>query len=240
MIYDRPHYRRTSAPRLGGYGTRVLIGFLCSLSLLLVLFHLPIESTTDRVGWSPRSVELIPLTAVESQDEPADRSTSAERGAPPPTRFTPPQAEASTADTEAPSDEGTDEETSTQEEDASSRVRSIAALSIEDHKPEIVGGMGALYLQIQYPAAAQRKGIEGLLELEFIVDREGNVRDIAVARSLHPLCDSAAVRALRSVQFTPAKQDGTPIPIRMSLPVRFQLRSDSTAPQSNRLPDTEG
>jgi hypothetical protein len=66
------------------------------------------------------------------------------------------------------------------------------------------------------------------------------VRDIEVAKPLHPLCDSAAVRALRSVQFTPANHDGEIVPIRMHLPVRFKLRPDSTALRSKRLPIPDG
>jgi TonB family protein len=85
--------------------------------------------------------------------------------------------------------------------------------------------MSAFYLNIQYPPAARRKGIEGRLELRFTVGADGTVRGIQVAKSLHPLCDSAAVRALRSVRFAPGTHNGEPIPVRMSLPVRFTLRT---------------
>jgi hypothetical protein len=46
-----------------------------------------------------------------------------------------------------------------------------------------------------------------------------------VVESLHPLCDSAAVDALQSVRFHPGTRDGEVVPVRMSLPVRFQLET---------------
>jgi TonB family protein len=61
------------------------------------------------------------------------------------------------------------------------------------------------------------------------VGTDGAVSNLQVVDPLHPLCDSAAVRGVRSVTFVPAKRDGRPIPIRLRLPVRFQL---STAPNT--------
>jgi len=42
-------------------------------------------------------------------------------------------------------------------------------------------------------------------------------------RSLHPLCDSAAVRAVEDATFAPAVINDTPTAVWMSLPVRFKL-----------------
>jgi TonB family protein len=94
-----------------------------------------------------------------------------------------------------------------------------------------------LNLHIQYPPAAREKGIEGRMELTFTVDRDGDTRNIIVSESLHPLCDSAAVDALRSVRFRPATYKGTNIPVRMSLPIRFQL--EPTPPPTNGAPSSD-
>jgi len=104
--------------------------------------------------------------------------------------------------------------------------------SLTDVKqPEMVGGMGAYYLQIQYPEAARQEGIEGRLRLQFVVNSDGSPEHIEVVEPLHPLTDTAAVRALRSVRFRPALNGGEPIPVWMSLPVRFRL-VDSTRTQT--------
>lgn len=235
MLYDQPLYHQSPPSPLGKYSTRVLLGLLCSLSVVLLLFHLPLSTSSDHIGWSTRSSTRIPLSQVQHEEETAsdskDASAEEDGSAPPPTRYGPPtSSETPKGLTGESTGEQTDKEESSQSSDeASPPVRSIAALSAEDTQPEIVGGRGSLYLNLTYPPDAQKQGIEGLLVLEFTVGRNGKTRSIEVTSPLHPLCDSAAVRALRSVKFRPATHEGTPIPVRMSLPVRFELRSDPSA-----------
>lgn len=125
------------------------------------------------------------------------------------------------------------ESTSDSPSDSTSAVRSIAELSLQDRHPEIIGGQGALSLHINYPVEARRKGIEGRLTLTFTVNTDGEVRHIVVSDSLHPACDSAAVEALRSVRFRPGTYDGEPVPVRMSLPIRFELQPGRLSSTSN-------
>ncbi|PSQ73338.1 MAG: energy transducer TonB, partial [Bacteroidetes bacterium QH_6_64_77] len=110
-------------------------------------------------------------------------------------------------------------------------VQSIATLGVKDQKPQIVGGMGTLYLNINYPEKARKQGIEGRLRLEFTVEADGEVTAVDVVDSLHPLCDSAAVEGVRSVHFVPAKRDGDPVPIRLKLPIKFQLTTATSINQ---------
>lgn len=198
----------------------------------------------ERVGWtSSRSPEWIPISQLQEQDVPPEKETSSDQAsekgvdAPPPTRHSSPQPSPPTV-SEA-KEGGDSEEEAREEQDESFPVRSIAALSVKDDQPEIVGGMGALYLRINYPPEAREKGIEGRLTLQFTITREGDVQNIDVTDSLHPLCDSAAVRALKSVKFRPAIRNGDPIPIRMSLPIRFELRSKPML-RSQRSPRPPG
>jgi TonB family protein len=109
----------------------------------------------------------------------------------------------------------------------------VAALPTRDQRPRILGGPGALHLHIHYPAAARRQGIEGRLVVTFTVHPDGWARHIRVDKPLHPLCDSAAVAAIRAVRFRPGTYEGAPVPVRMSLPVRFQLQA-STPPAERR------
>jgi TonB family protein len=237
-------YRQVVDALLGAYASRVLVGVLGSLTVVLLLVHLPYSSAPPTIGWSARAPERIPVSELRREaDEPSDPS-SALADAPPPTRSGPPQPD-------APSSTGPDDgrgevpdeppnKTSNDSSVARDSVRAISALSLEDGPPEIVGGRGALYLHIRYPVAARQQGIEGRLRLEFTVGRDGSVRDVVVANSLHPLCDSAAVRALRSVQFRPGTHEGKPVPVRMHLPVRFELRSGTTPLRSSRRPGPGG
>lgn len=241
MRYDRPFYHRSDDSLLGAYPVRILLGLTGSLAFLLLLLHLPMTKSPDRVGWtSSRGSEWIPLSQVQEQDIPPEQETSSNQAsgtmdhAPPPTRHSSPNPSSTTA-SDAESGRNTEEDTREQS-DESSPVRSIAELSVEDERPEIVGGMGSLYLRINYPPEAREKGIEGRLTLQFTITREGDVQHIDVTDSLHPLCDSAAVRALQSVKFKPATRDGDPIPIRMSLPIRFELRSTPALRSQRSLP----
>ncbi len=76
-----------------------------------------------------------------------------------------------------------------------------------------------------YPEAARRRGIEGLVLLEAVLDAEGRVaHDVAVLRSV-PDLDAAAVAALRRWRFRPARDEtGRAVPVILEVPIRFVLR----------------
>lgn len=77
---------------------------------------------------------------------------------------------------------------------------------------------------IHYPADAQEKGVQGIVLVTFVVDKEGRVKDAAVKRSLSPSCDKAALEAVKKLgRFKPARKDGRVIATRMMLPVAFRL-----------------
>jgi TonB family protein len=236
MPYDRPLYNRPPRRFPADYRTRVLLGVVCSLSVALLLLHLPMSVSPNRIGWSVRSSERIALTEVQ-EERPESRSTD-RREAPPPTRYTPPDPQASTGTTpKASGQQGAADDA--RDTDSPAPIPHISALSFEAQKPEIIGGRGALYLQIDYPERARLMGIEGRLKLHFTVAEDGYVRNIEVGKSLHPLCDSAAVRAIRAVRFSPATRDGEAIPVRMSLPIRFELQPNPDALHSDRLSSSE-
>lgn len=231
-----------SAPRSGPafpsvfdvYPTRIMLSLVASLGLLLGLVHLPVQSPTSRVGWSTQSPnDRIVLSEIDPERSPEESASKSSEQAPPATRLQFPRPE-HVAQSTSPKNTNADSSSSDIDETANlDEARSVATLGTADRKPQIMGGRGSLYLHIDYPAKAREQGIEGRLELEFTVRTDGSVSNIQIAESLHPLCDSAAVEGLRSVEFVPAKHDGKAIPIRLKLPVRFQL----TAVSSNAGPN---
>ncbi len=178
------------------------------------------------------SAERISLTQVSPDEQEPDPS-SEEEGSPPLTRRAPPEPATNTSADDGAGDGPDQESPSDSPSDTTSGVRSIADLSIKDRHPEIIGGRGALSLHINYPAEAREKGIEGRLTLTFTVNTDGDVRHVVVSDSLHPACDSAAVEALRSVRFQPGTYNGDPVPVRMSLPIRFELQPGRLSSTSN-------
>ena len=96
--------------------------------------------------------------------------------------------------------------------------------------PEFPGGQGKLLqflaTSIKYPAEAFEKKEEGRVTLTFIVEKDGSISDIKVARSVSPSLDAEAVRVAKSMpKWTPGKnKDGEIIRIAYTVPVIFRLQ----------------
>lgn len=203
------------------YGTRMLAGLAAALALVLGVLHLPLYPPARTVGW--QAVHRAPaerIEALETAPQP-DREEHA-----PITRFGAQEEPPPEADTPAEG-RGTSRQPTPAPppppRDRPQRLSSREILEFADTMPEIVGGVGTYYLNIEYPQQAREAGIEGRLVLDFVVEQDGQVTQIQVLESLHPLCDSAAVRALRGTPFVPGRQNGTEARVRMRLPVRFKL-----------------
>jgi TonB family protein len=75
-----------------------------------------------------------------------------------------------------------------------------------------------------YPAAARAAQLEGDVLLEAMIGTDGKVKDVAVLRSVHPLVDEAAKKAVRQYEYTPGRRNGTPESVALRLTVSFRLR----------------
>lgn len=97
--------------------------------------------------------------------------------------------------------------------------------TVVDEMPEIIGGLSALYKEIEYPREAIRRGVEGRVFIQFIVDEQGNAVNPEIMRDIGAGCGEAAIRAIKNVRFTPGKQNGEVVKVRFSLPVTFQIQN---------------
>ena len=95
---------------------------------------------------------------------------------------------------------------------------------IVEEMPRLVGGLEAIQKQLRYPEIAQRAGIEGRVFVEFVVDEQGKVVNPGVLRGIGGGCDEEALRAISQATFTPGRQRGRPVRVRMSIPVLFKLK----------------
>jgi periplasmic protein TonB len=75
-----------------------------------------------------------------------------------------------------------------------------------------------------YPQIAQSARIEGTVILETVIGVDGHVTSVRVLRSI-PLLDQAAMDAVKGWSFTPTLLNGTPVPVAMTVTVRFALTS---------------
>ena len=73
-----------------------------------------------------------------------------------------------------------------------------------------------------YPPVAAAARVQGTVLLEATIDEEGNVVNLVVLRSV-PLLDGAALDAVRQWKYQPTLLNGSPVPVLMSVSVRFEL-----------------
>ena len=100
---------------------------------------------------------------------------------------------------------------------------------VVEQMPSFPGGMAALmaYLQksIKYPPVAEENGIQGRVVCTFVVERDGSVTDVKVAKSVDPSLDKEAVRVVSAMpKWIPGKQNGQSVRVKYTLPVTFRLQ----------------
>ena len=101
---------------------------------------------------------------------------------------------------------------------------------IVESMPEFPGGQQALFKylseNIKYPVIAQENGIQGRVICQFVVNKDGSIVDVEVARSGgDPSLDKEAVRVIKSMpKWKPGKQRGKPVRVKYTVPVNFKLQ----------------
>lgn len=95
-------------------------------------------------------------------------------------------------------------------------------------KPEFPGGEPGLqaYLlkALRYPEDLRGAGIQGTVFLELVIWDDGSVRMVQVKRGVHPSLDREAMRVVKAMPaWTPGRNNRGPVPVRMTLPVKFKL-----------------
>jgi len=73
-----------------------------------------------------------------------------------------------------------------------------------------------------YPEFARTSRVEGIVTLEAIIDASGRVESVKVL-SAQPLLEEAAVRAVKQWRYSPTELNGVPVPVLMTITVRFTL-----------------
>jgi TonB family protein len=78
---------------------------------------------------------------------------------------------------------------------------------------------------LEYPESAAKKGIEGRVIVQFMVDTEGEVANAIVVRSVDPALDKEAIRVVNSSsKWTPGKQRGKKVNVLFTFPINFVLQ----------------
>lgn len=100
-----------------------------------------------------------------------------------------------------------------------------------DKKPEPVGGknlfLKKLASEIQYPAEARQRGVQGEVILNVILSESGKVEEVQVKKGIGYGCDEAALNAWKKAAqtgFEPAMKGGKPVKVKYDTPVRFKFQ----------------
>jgi protein TonB len=101
--------------------------------------------------------------------------------------------------------------------------------SFAEEMPSFPGGEGLLYgflsQNIQYPEIAKRAGVEGQVIVQFTVSKTGQITGPRVVRGIGGGCDEEALRVVYMMpRWNPGKQNGQPVNVMVTVPIRFQLQ----------------
>lgn len=114
----------------------------------------------------------------------------------------------------------------TPEEEAIDKV-----FNIVEEQAEPVGGVKAFYsyvasqLENNYPNRAIRMNIEGVVYIQFIVEKNGELTNIEAVKGIGGGCDELAIEVLENApNWHPGKQRGVPVRTRKMVPIRFILK----------------
>lgn len=76
-----------------------------------------------------------------------------------------------------------------------------------------------------YPEELRRDGVSGVVMVKCTIDVQGNVVDPEIEKSSNGAFEKPALAALKKWKFKPAKQDGAPVAIKVSIPIKFVFES---------------
>lgn len=97
---------------------------------------------------------------------------------------------------------------------------------VED-MPQFPGGSVQKWIakNVKYPMIAQENNIQGKVFVQFVIEKDGSVSDVKVARSVDPSLDKEAIRVVKAMpKWKPGKQRGKPVRVSYTVPINFQLQ----------------
>lgn len=77
-------------------------------------------------------------------------------------------------------------------------------------------------IEFSYPSAAKRKGITGVVKVEYVVDQNGRVENINIIESPDRSLSEATEDVLRRARFEPATKGGTAVKVRMRAAIPYR------------------
>ncbi len=95
--------------------------------------------------------------------------------------------------------------------------------------PEYPGGTPAMFeflmRNLKYPKDAEKQKVEGRVMVMFVVETDGSLSDVKVAKQVFPSLDAEAIRVVQAMpKWTPGKDKGKVVRVQFNLPIVFRLK----------------
>ena len=104
-------------------------------------------------------------------------------------------------------------------------VRKTVTFIQYDEPPQPSGGLKQIQKNLVYPDIAKETGVEGRVLVYLQIGIDGSVLKTKIGKSIGSnACDEAAIEAVKSVKWLPAKNKGKPVTVWFSIPVDFKLK----------------
>lgn len=97
-------------------------------------------------------------------------------------------------------------------------------------KPTFPCGEEGLYRylskNVKYPEEAKKNNIQGIVHIEFVVEKDGTISNIEVKENPNELLKAVALEAIKNMpKWNPGYIDGEPVAVQYSVPVKFFKRN---------------
>lgn len=102
-------------------------------------------------------------------------------------------------------------------------------LMVVEKMPVFTGGEIALRRfiaeNVKYPEKAKKNDVQGKVFVHFVVDTNGKIQNVKIARGVNALLDAEAVRVIKSLPNfeKPGYQRGKAVNVYYTVPINFQL-----------------
>lgn len=102
----------------------------------------------------------------------------------------------------------------------------LTATQVVEEMPQFPGGLIALakYLDehIVFSGGAQRRGVKGVIEVSFVVQRDGSISDVKVTKHLDDALEHQIISVIHHMpKWKPGRRGGVPSPVMVTVPVWF-------------------
>ncbi len=100
--------------------------------------------------------------------------------------------------------------------------------TVVDQLPEFPGGSSGLsnfiVKTVRYPMEAKKNGVQGRVFVSFVVEKDGSISNVKIARGVDPLLNEEAARVIKIMpKWSPGLKKHKPVRVKYTIPINFSL-----------------